>query len=788
VFNYDEDPTTKLITATVTLPTTLKQSLRSFTSQEAWLTERAAKQDAAFQAYTALFEAGLLNDHLLPLSEADDEIDAMINGAPQFNPWVDLSGAWSRPNVHQRKIRLQSSQGDLHMLFTTPLAVPHISPFDLYWDDDTTFTLHFSTQQPRSSIQQEDMQTMRRITHLLTRSTHSDNAVENKIDFIALFSPDEEHNFESWFAENSGRDPALKYEEHDRPRGFVRSPSESNNAPHIFRSWAADDAEIECTPLPRRRHFLARNTLATASTEASKNLTIPIEDCTIDRLPFRYARFALFIPAILQHLEALMVADRLSTTILKDVSIKDKRHISTAIIAPSAGWRTNYQRYEFFGDTVLKFSVSYQLFCDHECWHEGHLTQEKNRTVSNRWLAKHALLKGLDQFIMTEPLETRKKWPPRLMSDIKRGSGARRNLSSKVIADVVESLTGAAYIDSGMDSARQCIHAFLSDIRAPPPPLPHYPTFTEYSNSLAILKHESMVGRQFSNRTLLVEALTHPSYRGDVKTESYQRLEFLGDAVLDMVIVSIIAARPTELTQGQMTLIKAAVVNCDFLGFLCLDFSISEDTAIVTEQSPGTFATQKVARDTHLWSLLRAVSPDIVKAQIACGKRYRDLRAEIKGALCYDEAYPWLHLTRLRPDKFFSDMIESLIGAIFVDSGGDLAECQRFVERIGLTSYLDRLLDGSVDVVHPKAALGEIKGVQGVVYLYDVRVERGLDQTGFGEYVPLDTGCEECYQCTVLVNGAEVARATGCLCKEEAAVAGALAAIAKLKGGSRPSS
>jgi dsRNA-specific ribonuclease len=667
----------------------------------------------------------------------------------------------------------------LQMLLTTPFRIPQVDSFDLYWDEGTTFTMHVDPPRPGSPSAAENIQTMRLITHTLRQSTLSDYSIDSRLDFIALFSPCEENQLAGWWAENRQRDPAaVRYQARDKPVGFLRAPSQHNNAPLIFGSWRVsgldteNTVEVECIPLPRRRHFLARNTLAKSAqpepddASSGKHLRLPIQDCTVDRLPFQYARFNLFIPALLGHVEVLMVTDRLRTTILENVPMKDARHISTAIIAPSAGWMTNYQRYEFFGDTVLKFVVSYQLFCDHENWHEGYLSEKKHRIVSNPRLAKAALLKGLDQYIITESLVGRKKWPPRFISDIKSGSATKRSLSTKVMADVVESLIGAAFIDSGMDSARRCIHAFLPEVRASTPMLPHYPNLEQF-NTTAILNAESIVGHRFGNKTLLLEALTHPSCGHGVQTESYQRLEFLGDAVLDQLIVSLITAHPraAELTQGQMSLIRAALVNSYFLGHLCLDFSIKEETVVVKQRPHGRFATEKDTDYAHLWCLLRHTDADITNAQHACVERSATLRAEINRSLSQGKSHPWLHLTRLNPDKFFSDMIESLVGAIFVDSAGSLDECTRFIARIGLTSYLNRVLAGHVDVDHPKSALHQKAGSQSVAY--DVRQEGTPDDPTYG--------------CTVTASGVEIASVKGCLCKEEAIVAGALAAM-KLEG------
>ena len=47
---------------------------------------------------------------------------------------------------------------------------------------------------------------------------------------------------------------------------------------------------------------------------------------------------------------------------------------------------------------------------------------------------------------------------------------------------------------------------------------------------------ESRIGYQFTDRELLTEAITHPSRAGETNARSNQRLEFLGDAVLDLLL------------------------------------------------------------------------------------------------------------------------------------------------------------------------------------------------------------------------------------------------------------
>ena len=62
---------------------------------------------------------------------------------------------------------------------------------------------------------------------------------------------------------------------------------------------------------------------------------------------------------------------------------------------------------------------------------------------------------------------------------------------------------------------------------------------------------------------LLNLALTHPSFAHEAEEpeRQYERLEFLGDAVLDFLLAERIARRRPELDQGGMTRLRARLVN-----------------------------------------------------------------------------------------------------------------------------------------------------------------------------------------------------------------------------------
>jgi hypothetical protein len=114
-FIFEEDLSTKLITATILLPNCLEPSLRSTKELGQWRGEKAAEKDAAAQAYIALHQAGLLNDHLLPLLhtwEADEKeqqkkLGSVVPVAKQYRPWAELAEAWSAPDLHQTLITMQ---------------------------------------------------------------------------------------------------------------------------------------------------------------------------------------------------------------------------------------------------------------------------------------------------------------------------------------------------------------------------------------------------------------------------------------------------------------------------------------------------------------------------------------------------------------------------------------------------------------------------------------------------------------------------------------------------------
>ena len=69
------------------------------------------------------------------------------------------------------------------------------------------------------------------------------------------------------------------------------------------------------------------------------------------------------------------------------------------------------------------------------------------------------------------------------------------------------------------------------------------------------------LGYTFKNIKLLETALTHPSYGGDHHVSHYQRLEFLGDAVLELAISRYLFFELPEIDEGKLTRIRAGIVR-----------------------------------------------------------------------------------------------------------------------------------------------------------------------------------------------------------------------------------
>jgi ribonuclease-3 len=88
---------------------------------------------------------------------------------------------------------------------------------------------------------------------------------------------------------------------------------------------------------------------------------------------------------------------------------------------------------------------------------------------------------------------------------------------------------------------------------------------------------EQIIGVTFRDRALLEQALVHRSYLNenpDFALPSNERLEFLGDAVLGLVVAEKLYHEFPQLSEGEMTKLRAALVRQETLASLAASLSL----------------------------------------------------------------------------------------------------------------------------------------------------------------------------------------------------------------------
>lgn len=324
---------------------------------------------------------------------------------------------------------------------------------------------------------------------------------------------------------------------------------------------------VMAEPLPRRVNLLIpREGVIQASREDQTLLLLDRSQVVL--ASHTDLRYAMYLPSVLRYLAKSITLHSFTNNVLAGTPMAaiPTETLMTALTAPASQEPVNYQRLETLGDTTLKFLTSMQLLADYHLWHEGYLSRKKDHTVSNAQLAKQAMRLELYRWIIRDRFVPR-KWKPAYrrrddqvetpdegaqQSNQQSGKKAKakqsEQMSTKLLADVVESLIGAARIAGDLPLATEMIrlfgcgvewqplHSNVSRILSRVPSLPDFPT--------SITEAESILGYTFKHKALLVEALTHSSHQSDLPTTSYERMEFAGDAVLDLIVTDYLYHAP----------------------------------------------------------------------------------------------------------------------------------------------------------------------------------------------------------------------------------------------------
>ena len=90
---------------------------------------------------------------------------------------------------------------------------------------------------------------------------------------------------------------------------------------------------------------------------------------------------------------------------------------------------------------------------------------------------------------------------------------------------------------------------------------------------------ENRIGYEFRNRNLLILALTHSSYANEKKLGKAgcnERLEFLGDAVLELISSDFLYKKFTQIPEGELTKKRASLVCEPSLAYCARDFGLPQ--------------------------------------------------------------------------------------------------------------------------------------------------------------------------------------------------------------------
>ncbi len=90
---------------------------------------------------------------------------------------------------------------------------------------------------------------------------------------------------------------------------------------------------------------------------------------------------------------------------------------------------------------------------------------------------------------------------------------------------------------------------------------------------------EQLIGTTFKNKDLLKQAFTHRSYLNEnknVRLEHNERLEFLGDAVLELVVTDYLFKIYTDKPEGELTSLRSALVNAVTLSTVAQNLQVND--------------------------------------------------------------------------------------------------------------------------------------------------------------------------------------------------------------------
>ena len=177
-------------------------------------------------------------------------------------------------------------------------------------------------------------------------------------------------------------------------------------------------------------------------------------------------------------------------------------------------------------------------------------------------------------------------------------------------------------------------------------------------NSINFEEFEASIGVTFKDKDLIKKAFTHRSYLNEnrgLKLEHNERLEFLGDAVLELVVTDFLYKKFPGKNEGELTALRSALVKAETLAE----------------------AAEKVGMNAYLL-LSKGESKDIGRARLYI---LANTFESVTGAIYLDQGYDVVE--KFIADQLFAQIDEIIENKKFIDAKSRFQEMAQ--EKAGFT-------------------------------------------------------------------------------------------------------